>query len=102
MCVGIPMQVVATGPGYAWCVRAGRRERVSTLLIDQPAENAWVLVFLGSAREILDPERAAQIDEALQALEAVATGGSLDGFFADLTDREPQLPDFLRPDRTPR
>lgn len=98
MCVGIPMRVLEPeGARYAWCTRDGYSERVDMSLVGVQPEGAWVLVFLGSAREVLDAERAAQIDNALQALEAVSKGESVDAFFADLIDREPPLPDFLKP-----
>jgi hydrogenase expression/formation protein HypC len=65
----------------------------------------WVLGFLGAAREVIDAERAAQVDDALAALESILHGdGSNEVLvragFADLIDREPQLPEFLRPAAT--
>jgi hydrogenase expression/formation protein HypC len=45
---------------------------------------------------VIDAERAAAIDAALDALDAAQAGATdFSAFFADL-DREPQLPDFLR------
>lgn len=102
MCVGIPMQVVAAaGPVHAWCEGRGERRLVDLLLVgDQPA-GAWLLVFLESAREVLDPERARQVNDALDALDAALRGDPLDHLFADLVDREPQLPPHLRREENP-
>ena len=102
MCIGIPMQVIQVEPGYAWCQHGDRREKVDTTLVGNPPVGTWVLVFLGSARELLDVDHAAQITDALQALAAAAQGDSLDGFFADLDGREPQLPEFLRTQSSPQ
>jgi hydrogenase expression/formation protein HypC len=97
MCIGIPMQVISAGPGYADCRGMGEQRRVDTLLVgDQPA-GSWLLVSLDSARELLSAERAAQIRQALQALEMAMRGDAgVDHLFADLIDREPQLPAHLQ------
>lgn len=97
MCVGIPMQVQEVAEGRALC-RDGREKRwVDTLLVEPPQPGDWLLVFLDAAREHLDAERAAQIRDALSALEAAMAGdmASVDRLFADL-DREPQLPPHLQ------
>jgi hydrogenase expression/formation protein HypC len=98
MCIGLPMQVLGVEPGYALCEGMGETRRVDTWLIDQPAPGDWLLVFVDSAREILDPERAQQIADALQAATLALSGETnLDIWFPDLAGREPQLPDFLQP-----
>lgn len=97
MCLGIPMQVVDVEGVYAWCDGRNGRQRISTLLVGEVAAGQWLLTFLDSAREVIDAEQAALVDSALDALDLIASGG--DGFercFADLIDREPQLPEFLR------
>jgi hydrogenase expression/formation protein HypC len=101
MCVGIPMLVVSSEPGAAWCEGRGDRQRLDTSLVGELAPGTWVLAFRGTAREVMSAEDAARTDAALDALEAVLRGeSSLDRFFPDLVDREPQLPDHLRePDR---
>ena len=96
MCVGIPMQALVTGDGWADCRGDGEGRRVDTRLIGPVAPGDWLLVFLDSAREVLDEVRAGQIQQALQALRAVSLGESVDHLFADLIDREPTLPEFLR------
>lgn len=99
MCIGIPMQVIESGEGYALCRARDRNEteRVDTLLVGDLAPGSWVLIFLGAAREVLDETTAFQISDALTALDMAMQGDhSIDHLFADLVDREPQLPDFLK------
>jgi hydrogenase expression/formation protein HypC len=98
MCIGIPMQIVAYDGAYAICTVHGELRRVDTALIEAPLPGSWVLVFLDSAREVLSSERAAQIDAALQAVQLTMRGETeVDHLFADLLEREPQLPEFLLP-----
>jgi hydrogenase expression/formation protein HypC len=102
MCLGIPMQVVSADGASAVCYGRNGLERVDTLRTGPLAAGQWVLTSLGAAREIIDAERAAQVESALDALTAVLAGeadvsGLIDHHFADLVNREPQLPEFLRP-----
>ena len=97
MCIGIPMQVLSCEPGYALCQGMGEQRRVDTLLVGEQPPGSWLLVFLDSAREVLTEAGARQIANALQALELAMQGdGAIDHLFADLVDREPQLPDHLQ------
>lgn len=97
MCIGIPMQVIETGEGYAWCESMGERRRIDTLLVGDQPVGTWLLTFLGSAREVLDATDAARITAAVQAVNLVMQGETgIDHLFSDLLDREPQLPDFVR------
>ena len=99
MCIGIPMQVTEAEELFAWCVGRNGRKRINTMLVGQLNPGDWVLTFLDSARETIDAGRAAMINSALDALDRVASGQTdLDDCFADLIGREPQLPDFLRPE----
>ena len=97
MCIGIPMQVVAVDAGTAVCEGRGRRERLDMLLIGEPDAGTWVLAYQGSAIRILTADEATQTDAALDSLAAVLAGGSdVDAYFADLVDREPELPEHLK------
>ncbi len=79
------MQVVETEGFVAWCEGRGRRERLNMLLVGPQPAGAWVLAFLGSARELLTPEQAAQINDALDALEAALQGETdFSAYFQDL------------------
>jgi len=99
MCLAIPMRVLRAGTGIARCVdRHGVVADIDLALVGPVAADAWLLTFQRTAREIVDAERAAQIDRALGALEAALRGepGALDAAFPDLVGREPTLPDCLR------
>ncbi|MGV6817383.1 MAG: HypC/HybG/HupF family hydrogenase formation chaperone [Thiotrichales bacterium] len=97
MCIGVPMQVVEMRGSYAICEADGKQEQVDMLLVGDQPVGTWILNFLGGAREVLSPENAQQIRAALLALGDVMQGGQqVDHLFADLVDREPQLPDHLK------
>lgn len=102
MCMGIPMQVVQCEALEALCEGRGERRQVNLWLVGNQAPGSWVLVHQGSAREVLSAERAQHIDRALDALELSLRGESIEGLFADLENREPTLPDFLRPANSTR
>jgi hydrogenase expression/formation protein HypC len=105
MCLGIPMQVISAEGHSAVCRGRNGLERIDMLRTGPLEAGQWVLTSLGAAREVIDAERAAQVESALDALAAVLSGegdpvsiGALiDHHFADLVNREPQLPEFLRP-----
>lgn len=100
MCLGIPMQVVEVEGVFAWCNGRNGPQRINTMLLGDVTPGQWLLTFLDTAREVIDAERAALIDSALNALDLVAAGkDNFDDCFADLINREPQLPDFLRKDK---
>jgi hydrogenase expression/formation protein HypC len=97
MCVGIPMRIVEIGDGVATCEGRGRRERINVMLIGAQPVGTWVLAFRGAALRVLDADEAAQMNAALDALAVALAGGTdFDAYFADLVDREPQLPEHLR------
>jgi len=96
MCVGFPMTVVEGDAFEALCDRRGERRSVSMALVGAQAAGTKVLVHVGTAVRVLDPLEAAQIDDALDAVEKALAGENVDHLFADLVDREPQLPEFLR------
>ena len=97
------MQVVDSGPGYAHCRGQGIERCVDTLLVGEQPPGTWLLVFLDSAREVLNEEDARRIGDAVSAIDQVMRGDSrasmpanqLDHLFADLVDREPPKPPSL-------
>lgn len=93
------MRVVESHLHYAICEDAqGQRQRVDTALLGQAPVDAWLLVFLGNARERLDADSAATLNNALDALTAVMAGETdVDHLFPDLVGREPPLPEHLQP-----
>lgn len=108
MCIGIPMQLLQLDQEtlQGWCLpwpahpRSSASEwvMVNLALVGAVEPGQWLLVFLGSARECLSPERADQVGQALQALTLIRDGqlDQLDHLFADL-QQPPQLPEHLRP-----
>jgi len=99
MCVGVPMTVISTEGVTALCERRAEQRRVSTALIGEVAIGDRLLVFIDSAIRRLDPDEAQQIDDALDGLAAAIEGRPFEHLFADLIDREPELPAHLRGER---
>lgn len=97
MCLGIPALVIESGAHFARCQSRNGELRVDLSLVGEQAPGTWLLTFLNAAREVIDGDRATAIEAALDALQAAHAGETdFTTFFADL-DREPQLPEFLRP-----
>ncbi|MDR3369201.1 HypC/HybG/HupF family hydrogenase formation chaperone [Rhodoferax sp.] len=89
MCIGIPMQVTSVEPGFANVAGRDETRRVGTRLIGDCVPGQWLLVFLDDAREMISPERAAEVNATLDLL-AMAIG-------QDTTPTFPDEPGFLLP-----
>jgi hydrogenase expression/formation protein HypC len=105
MCIGVPMRVLEGDGVAAVCQGRGAPERVDMLLVGAQPPGTWVLVFQGAARRVLSETEALQTQDALEALRIALNadadadaGAAIDALFADLVDREPQLPAHLRND----
>jgi hydrogenase expression/formation protein HypC len=96
MCLGVPMRIVEGDAFSALCARGDERRRVSMMLLGAQAPETHVLVHIDTAVRILDADEARLIEDALRGLEAALRGEDFGSAFADLTDREPQLPEHLR------
>ena len=70
------MRVIHIWQGGALVAGRGRVERIDTRLVGDAASASgrWLLVFQGAAREALEATRAAEIDAALDLLEAALSG----------------------------
>lgn len=90
------MTVIECDHAVALCERHGERRRVSVALVGHQEQGAWLLVHIDSAVQVLQPDEARLIEDALKGLEAAMRGESIDHLFADLVDREPELPEHLR------
>ena len=101
MCIGVPLQVLAPeGDGlFALCSDGEANERLDMRLVGALPAGTWVLAFHGAARRVLDDNEAREIRAGLRALGGVPRRAvdEIDALFADLVDREPQLPEHLRP-----
>ena len=102
MCTGIPLQVISSQGLRALCGDEQDEQWVDMSLTGAQPDGTGVLVFLGAAREVVSAERARNIANALRALTQVMNG-QLDydaSLFADLIDREPELPAHLQANKT--
>ncbi|HAJ12991.1 MAG: HypC/HybG/HupF family hydrogenase formation chaperone [Hydrogenophaga sp.] len=76
MCIGMPMQVVASEGRFALCEGRGERRRINTALVGPVAPGDWLLVFLNDARERIDASRAAEVDSALDLVLGALQGAA--------------------------
>lgn len=92
------MRIVESGEFFALCESPTGQHRIDIRLVGEQPCGTWLLTFMNAAREVLTEEGAGQISDALQAVDMAMKGeGRIDQLFADLVDREPELPEFLRP-----
>lgn len=96
MCMGVPLRLTHAEGIVGRAEEAGAKVLVDLSLVPEARAGDWVLVFLGTAHEILTPDRAAQIAAALDGLRSVMAGGDLGDAFADLEARPPSLPPHLQ------
>lgn len=91
------MQVIEPRGESAVCTYRGEQTLVDMMLVGEQPVGSWLLVFLDAAREVISAEKAEQIADALEAMRLAMQGETgFDHLFADLVDREPELPEFLR------
>ena len=97
MCLGTPMQVVEMQGSHALCEVNNTQEVVDMMLVGDQPKGTWILNFLGAARETMTAEDAEQTILAHNAVSDVMQGSDqIDHLFADLINREPELPDHLK------
>lgn len=90
------MQILAVD-GIAARASDGQTEELIDLsLIGAVEPGAWVLTFLGAAREVISADDAAKISAAIGALRSIMTGGDAGDAFADIDNRSPELPPHLQ------
>ena len=93
MCIGIPMQVAELDGAFAWCEGRGRRERLNAILLEELSPGDWVYASLGQARELLTPQRADEINLALDGLAAALHGETnLDSYFPSCSSTASAMP----------
>ncbi|MBS4050005.1 MAG: HypC/HybG/HupF family hydrogenase formation chaperone [Methylomonas sp.] len=97
MCIGIPMQVIEPRGESALCTYRGQTSLIDMMLVGEQPAGIWLLVFLDTAREVISADKARQINDALEAMRLAMQGETdIDHLFADLVEREPELPEHLR------
>jgi hydrogenase expression/formation protein HypC len=74
MCIGMPLRVIEAWPGAALAEGRGLCERIDTRLVGDVGPGQWLLVFQGAARECIDAGRAAEVNAALDLLDAALAG----------------------------
>lgn len=79
MCMGIPMQVLASQPGLAQVSGRGELRTVTTRLVGDTAPGQWLLIFLDDARELITAQRAAEVNATLDLLQAAMGGTDFSG-----------------------
>ena len=94
MCIGIPMQVIATEPGFARVSGRGETRRIKTALVGDVDTGQWLLVFLDDAREVLTSERAAEVNATLDLLAAAMGAGNAGDTHADAAFALPSAMDM--------
>lgn len=74
MCIATPVQIIESHAVMS--VGRGRNgdEGVNMLLVGQQPVGAWVLAFLGWAREVITEQQAKEIDLALDGLQQIMDG----------------------------
>ena len=102
MCVGIPMQVRALGVGTATCVGRSGEDTIDMMMVGDVPVGSWILAWNHKAIRVIDQERAAQVNQALDAVEAVMNGKApkeddVQGGFGDLLEGQASRlsPEFL-------
>ncbi|MEI6558685.1 MAG: HypC/HybG/HupF family hydrogenase formation chaperone [Rhodospirillaceae bacterium] len=89
MCIGLPLRIVQSHDFTAVAEGRGLTRDINLFLTGPQPVGTWVLVMQGSAHQVLTPEHAAMIDDALDAVEAAMRGDPVSGHFADLPAPSP-------------
>ena len=74
MCIATPMQVIRGGPVTALCRGRNGEEDINMLLVGEQPPGAWVLSFLGWAREVISEAYAQEVNLALDGLQEIMDG----------------------------
>lgn len=74
MCLGLPVQVVSITPGHALVHGRNGGQTVNTALVGPVQPGDWLLVFLDSARSVIDAGRAAEVNAILDLIQAAMDG----------------------------
>jgi hydrogenase expression/formation protein HypC len=96
MCIGMPMTVVSVDGLTALCEGALGPAHIDLALVGPVAAGQAVLVHVGTAVRLLEPDEARAIADAIEAVARAQRGEPFEHLLADLIDKEPELPAHLR------
>lgn len=97
MCLGLVMTVIESDDVGAIVAWGQDRRRVSMALVGRQPVGTQVLVHIDMAVRVVDADEAKLLRDAITGLVAAQRGEDFEHLFADLVDREPELPPHLRP-----
>ena len=98
MCIAVPVQVLSTTPGRALTLGRDGERVVDTALVGEVQVGDWLLVFLDSARSLIDADRAAEVNAMLDLVEHAMSGMAPRGANPnDADDPGPRAPSFILP-----
>lgn len=96
MCIGTPVQLLTSGGYSATALGTDGVRDLSLLLTGPLPAGAWVLAQGDLAIREITEDDADLIEQALAACLAAERGERWEDGFADLINREPELPAHLR------
>ena len=67
MCLAIPAKIISVDGTTAHCEMSGVTKDVDISLTPQAKAGDWVIVHVGFALQVIDPEKAAETLAAMQA-----------------------------------
>jgi hydrogenase expression/formation protein HypC len=96
MCIGTPMQILEASPWRATALATDGVRCLSLTLTGPLEPGSWVLAQGDLAIRQITPDDADLIEAALDACLRAENGQDWEAGFADLINREPELPAHLR------
>ncbi len=92
MCIGIPVQVIEAGEFTSLCNGRNGAVRVNMMLTGPQPVGTWLVTFLGSAREIISVQEAANLNKALDGMQQIMSGNEIDVeyYFPDIDVKHEQ------------
>ena len=98
MCLALPMKVIRMEDSTALCESRNGIERMDTMLTGPLEAGQWILGFLGAAREVIDAERAAQVEEALYAMGSEVESNTVEVYVSRLRKKleRPETGELIR------
>ena len=77
MCLAIPAKIISVDGTTAHCEMSGVTKDVDISLTPQAKAGDWVIVHVGFALQVIDPEKAAETLAAMQAVADAQKSGAV-------------------------